>query len=220
MSSLSLPHQVTLIQLHDTHGTSHVDSNWNTYLLAGAIIAELQLQDRLAVVRADCFALRAGPPLSGLLGEAEAKLGTGQRSMAKTLGALVGFWGIGELRERLIDELVSVGAIKRETDHFLFIPYRWRYPTDDPSVEQSLIQALRHYLDTVQADAPPTRPDLLLSLLRAAKLLEHVWTAEELPSRLPRIHERTRRAPIGKVVKQCVEDAEAAAAAAVVAASI
>lgn len=210
--TLALPHQMMLIQLDDHRGTSHVDGTWAQYLLAGALAAELQLAGRLVVTGADCFAIGQGDPLPGVLGEAEIKLGEVERSMQATVEALVGFWGIEELKQSLIDELVKMGALKRKTDRFLFVPWRWRYPTDDPEVERSLLQALKHHVDNAKAKDPPGRADLLLSLLRAADLLEVVWTPSALERRRGKINERTKRAPIGRIVKTCVENANLALA--------
>lgn len=217
---LYLPHQMMLIELEDKFGQSQVDSTWSTFLLAGALVGELQLQDRLVATGADSFAIRSeGQPLPGVLGMAEAKLKGSEMSLQKAMSNLNGFWGIGQLRQALIDELIAMGAVRLETDVFIFIPWRWRYPTRDGLIEKKVIGALKDHVDTVKGSDPPGRADLLLSLIRAAGLLETLWTPSALKRKRNLINERTKRAPLGKAVKTAVEAAQAAAAAAAIAAA-
>lgn len=209
---LSLPHQVLLIELEDKFGLSNLDWTWSRYLLAGAVVAELQILDRLVATQPNRLAIRADlPPLPGALGEGEAKLVGKERTIEGCITTLMGFWGTGALRLQFIDELIELGALRREADVFIFLPWRWRHPTKDGSVERKVIGALKDHVDHVKGNKPPGRLDLLLSLLRAAGLLDQIWTPSALERKRPTIDERTKRAPIGKAVLTCVRQAQAAA---------
>ncbi|CAN0461335.1 unnamed protein product, partial [Ectocarpus fasciculatus] len=124
------------------------------------------------------------------------------------------------LRKALLAELVAAGALREEKERFLVLFHRRRWHPAPDSPEETIIEHLRNYTATVDEQEPPTRDDLMLSLLRATKLLEVVWQPEELEGLLrARIERRTDRAPIGRQVHQAVETALAAAVAAMAAAS-
>lgn len=213
-AGLSLPHALLLLEYDDVHGTSRLGQLSRAYGLCGAVVAELQVLGRLRPVRANVFAItQQGEPLDGAFGLAEQQIGARQLSLKKHLGRL-GAWGASKLRAAFLDELVQAGHLRREQDKLLFVTWRVRYPEQDPTLERDLIAALRRYVDDVPADQPPGREDLLLSLLRGLRLLDAVWTEDELITRRERIDERTRLAPIGRDVRQVIRDAEAAAAAA------
>ena len=81
----SLPHQLLLLELDDLTGRSllGLDSLRRNYALAGAVLSELQLSDRLVAVGADAFLLASGAPSEGALGLAEARLPHEPRSIQR-----------------------------------------------------------------------------------------------------------------------------------------
>lgn len=209
---IGLHHAFLLLVTDDHRGTPQIASMSLGYGLAGAFVAELQLRDRLVPEAADTFRLRPGPPSTGSLGAAEARLDGFSGSLRRAIGRLGG-WGANARRFAACEELVAMGALRREDDVFLFVRWRSRWPTDDPSVESGLAEHLDRYL----ADPPPGPPtweDLLVSLLRGSKALPHVWGPARLAQLRPAIVERTKVAPIGRIVRIVVQEAEAAAAAA------
>lgn len=215
----TLPHQLLLLELDDHTGrTLQRDSLLAHYGISGAMIAELMWQQRLVPVAADQFVLRPGrPPVAGAAALAEARLSeTRPRKLLQSITRL----RYSALRRELLSELVEAGALREEKERFLvlFTRRRW-HPTPD-SPEETLIEHLRRYVAEVTEQTPPTREDLLLSLLRATRLLETVWRPEELSEALrAQIEERTERAPIGQEVYRAVQAARAAAVAAAAAAS-
>jgi hypothetical protein len=206
---LGLPHALLLLELENTRGTSRLDMLGQAYGVCGAAVAELQVLGRLRPVRADVFALtsRASPPPARWVWPRSDRVAS-----ALPEGTLValGIWGAGRLRTAFLEELVGAGLLRREADKLLFVTWCVRYPEENPALEQSLIAALRRYVDEVRADRPPGREDLLLSLLRGLRMLDAVWSEHDLTTvRRDRIDERTRLAPIGRDVRVAIREIEA-----------
>ncbi|MCB9674163.1 MAG: GPP34 family phosphoprotein [Alphaproteobacteria bacterium] len=216
MGGLGLHHEYLLFALHDVTGKSLVGGFYATYALAGALVAEMQVTERLVAVKANTFALRPGPRSPGALGMAEERLEGRQLTMKKCIGAVSHRFlsGIGYIRAAALEELASKGIVSPVQDRFLFVPWRMRYPEVDGQAEEAIRNRLREHIRVVGDGDAPGRDDLFLSLLRVSKLLGNVWTDAELERLKPALEERTKRAPIGKLVKELVRDAEAAAAAA------
>lgn len=215
---LPLPHQLLLLELDARTGKSvQKDGFAQIYGLAATFAAELQLRDRLVPVAAGKFAISGvGEPLTGALGLAEARL-AGRRPLSfdKCVGRVGDRYT--KLRRAVLDELVALGALRAEADRLWILTWRTRWPSGDPAVEQDLVAHLRTWLREVRPEDPPGREDLLLSVLRACKLLGSFLSDEEQKAQRERIVERTARAPIGVTVRDL---ARAAAAAAMTAAIV
>ena len=209
----SLPHQLLLLELDDETGRSLAsDSLVQSCTLAGAVLAELQLRERLLPVEANRFALASGEPLAGALGLAEGRLPARPRTLAELISHLG--MKIKPVRMALLTELEEAGALRREDDRLWIVTWRTRWTEADPTLETTLVAHLRDWLDGMTEDVAPSREDLLLSLLRASKLLETVWRPEELEHLDTLIRERTERAPIGKSVTSAIHTTRMVLAAA------
>lgn len=205
---LPLPHALILLELDDVTGRSRMTECAPHLALAAGFLAELQLADRLFVPSAHHVARRTGSALPGLLGVAEGALPDRPVRVDGALGHIAG-WD-RTLRAGVLDELVACGALEAQVDRFLRIPYAWRWPTADHSVEAGLVDHLRSWVDTVRPDAPPEREDVLLSLLEATALWGAVWTDAELAARRERIRVRASFAPIGRVLVEVFQAHRAA----------
>jgi len=215
----TLPHQLLLLELDDETGKSlQKDSLLAHYGVCGAMIAELMWQDRLVPAAADRFVLRSTrpPPPCDSIRLAEERL---SETRPYKLQACMGRLRLRPLRRALLAELVDAGALRLEEQRFLVVFRRRRWHPTPDSPEQTYIEHLRAYIRTVEHSQPPGREDLMLSLLRATKLLAVVWTEAELEGLRAAIDARTERAPIGRKVHEAVVAARAAAAAAAAAAS-
>jgi len=213
---LGIHHEFLLCALNDMHGTWSVKGFKASFALAGALVAEMQHRERLVAVKANTFALRSGAMSTGALGMAEGRLEGRQLSMKKTIAAVNTYWfsGVGQIRVAALDELHRAGLVRKEQDTFLFIPWRLRYPEVDGEEEERIRARLRRHIATAGDGDAPGRDDLLLSILRTTKLLDGIWSEAELERLKPAIDERTRRAPIGVLIRDLARESEAAAAAA------
>ncbi|MFT4979591.1 MAG: hypothetical protein ACI8S6_005503 [Myxococcota bacterium] len=213
MNRLTLPHQLLLLELDDDTGSSlQRDSFRAHYGLSGAVIAELMWQERLIPIAADRFILKPGrPPADGALKLAEDRL---SETRPRKMHACISRLRITLLRRALLAELVTSGMLREEQERWLLVFRRRRWHPTPDSPEQTLIEHLRDHVAQADERTPPQREDLLLSLLRATKLLETVWSPDELLALRPQIDARTERAPIGRQVHQAIKTARAAAMAA------
>lgn len=220
---LGLHHELLLLDLLDDHGTYQSGGNLHSYGLSAAAVAELEQRGRLKVAGADLFGIASGEPSGGALGIAEGRLRDQPRSMKASISRVnSAFWSspIAQIRRAALDELVRAGILAPRTDTFIFVPWRTRYVTVDSTTEHAIVARLRTHLARVDGSDPPRRDDLLISLLRAMELLTAVWSEAELQRLRPAIEERTRRAPIGKLAWELAREADAAAAAAALAATV
>ena len=208
MHRLNLAHTFLLLEHHDESGHSLLEDapRRQRFGLCGAVVGELHGQGRLrkAAAAADRYTLSLDPaPLTGALALAEDAL-RGEPPMR--LSTCILRLPFAPLRAALLEELVDMGALRREEERVwvVFRRTRWRATPDSP--ERTLVEHLRAYLDEVTADAPPSRSDFLLSLLQATDLLSTIWTPEQVAADAEVIEARARRAPIGALVRDLVDD--------------
>ena len=207
MHTLSLPHQFLLLELDDDSGLS-LSAMDRDYGLAGAVVAELQWQGLLVPAQAERFVLRRETSsLSGALAQGAAALKDHKPHPLKKCISLI---PAKKIRTGFLEELVAAGALSREQERFLLIFRRTRWRSQPGSPEATLIEHLQQHVKVTPLHSPPSREDLLLSLLRATKLLHAVWAEEALNREKDAIDQCTARAPIGRPVRQLAAEMEMA----------
>ncbi|MCO4744823.1 MAG: GPP34 family phosphoprotein [Proteobacteria bacterium] len=208
----TLAHEFLLLALDDHTGQSLCEDDFALHAsISAAFVAEMQFSGRLVPVAANAFALVDDTLSEGVLGRVEEGLiGQKPASFRKLMGWIRGWFQNRDLEGWLKEDLVRQLVLREEQDTFLFIPYRRRHPADDMGPEIEIKANLRHHLAHVGPEAPPCRNDALLSLLRAAKLLDVVFSETEQVHYRETLLERTRRAPIGRDAKQAADEARAA----------
>ncbi|GAB3491899.1 GOLPH3/VPS74 family protein [Amycolatopsis cihanbeyliensis] len=141
------------------------------HLLAGALLIELAMQDKVAVAgegeqaQEGRLVLRDGTPTGQpVLDEALEKLGEldgGKPQQA--IGALAG----NQLSTRLLTGLADRGILRRERGRILGIFPTTRWPAEDSAHEDGIRAGLRRVL--VDGEDPGEREVALISLLSATK---------------------------------------------------
>ena len=197
----TLAHHYLLIEYDDTRGLPHhnnIGLRW--FGFAGALFAELQLRNRLVSVGADKFAVASGEPHPGLLGEAEAAVTSRWPRPAQWCLYQL-YQKTFRLRKVVRTELAEAGELERTEDKVLGLTWRVRWPRGAGTVEVELLAHLRNWAETVRPEDAPGREELLVSLLRGTDLLEQVWSESELERLKPLLDERTRLAPVGRLVR-------------------
>lgn len=209
MHTLTLPHQLLLLELDDHTGLSLLTRSYaSAYGLAGAVVAELQWQGLLVPHQADRFVLRADASLpSGALALGAAGLeGRKPLPLKKCISRIP----TKKLRPALLDELAQAGALEERQERHFLIFRRTRWLSLPGSPESTLIEHLRRHVEVTPRHSPPSREDLLLSLLRGCGLLGPVWSEPEHAALKPAIDQCTDRAPIGRIVHGLIEEMDAA----------
>lgn len=217
MDTLYLHEEILLLVLNDEKGTEHWGTELYQYVLAGTIVAELLLTDRIAldaskkklvnVVSEEPF----GDPL---LDEALTSISTAKRR--KNLKAWVQkFAHISKMKNRIADGLCQKGILKEDEGRFLLLFSRTTYPEKNPVPERALIARLRnaifHENSTVDV-----RTAVLISLTYRPGLLAIPFESKELRGAKKRILKICEDEMIGKITNETLDEIQAAIVVAVI----
>ncbi|WP_405806820.1 GPP34 family phosphoprotein [Streptomyces sp. NBC_00210] len=166
MTGLTLPEELLLLALDPVTGRRHCSRSYLQYGLAGAALAELELQGRVAESRGKVTVVNPLPPQNPLSAQILASLpapgtsrfgdGVRARPWVRRAGRHV--------EELCLHHLVGRGALRVETHRFLGIfPYR-RYPA---AAEDFSTPARGRYAQSVWAGFPDRRSRLLAAFTAA-----------------------------------------------------
>jgi hypothetical protein len=218
---LNLPEEILLLALRDREGT-FPSSAPVTHALGGALLAELMLQERLAVEadkKAKWLVVRNSSPLRNeILDEALLKIRTAKRrARVETWVPRLGM--IKRLRHRLAVGLCDQGILRADRSRVLLFFTRQVYPEVDPRPERELVNRLKKaiFTDTASVDA---RTILLVSLANATHLLRFAFDRKALLKRKARIKALSSGELAGAATAQAIQAAQAAQIAAVMASSV
>jgi hypothetical protein len=202
---LPLHEEVLLLALRDDEGTIAPGTMYQ-HALAGAILSELLLQQRITVDESGRKKLaevadraQTGAPL---LDECLEKIGAGKpRGLDHWVAK---FSGIKNLKHRVAERLCDRGILHEEEGTILLVFSRRIYPETDPRPEQEIVERLRRaiFTDEREIDA---RTVVLLSLADAAGILAVVFDKKELKARKQRIEQVVNGELMGKAAKQAIE---------------
>jgi hypothetical protein len=219
---LNLSEELFLLAINDAKGTLvRSVSGYLRYGLAGAVLADLALRERLAIDEKKRIVVREGP-LTGdaLLDETVEQLQTWERARRAT--GWINRLGKRKLQSRVADRLIEQGVLTRDNKRFLWvIPYA-TYPQQAalgrPSTEKREIkQRLRASI--LGSELPDARTLALLSLVRATRMIRLVFTPDERTAAARQIKGLVKEDVFGQAVAEVLEDIDAATAAAVKAAA-
>ncbi|NUK52798.1 GPP34 family phosphoprotein, partial [Streptomyces lunaelactis] len=169
MTGLALPEELLLLALDPVTGRRHVNRRYLQYGLAGAALAELELQGRVAETRGKVTVVNPLPPqdplsaqiLASLPAPGKSRFGDGirARSWVRRTGR--------DIEELCLHHLVQRGALRMETRRFLgLFPYH-RYPA---AAEDWSAPARGRYAESVAAGFPDRRSRLLAAFTSAIGL--------------------------------------------------
>jgi golgi phosphoprotein 3 len=212
---------VVLLAVHDEKGTFH--SSMHSHAIAGAVITELVLEERLAVVpgRFNRQLLEVQDPTptgDPLMDGALERIAQASRraTVANWVGRLA---GERRFRHRAAEQVVERGLLERVEGRVLGLFRRVRYPTVDADPEVRLVQGLERVLEG--ADPGDPRLPSVLALADAGGILRHVFDRRYLRARRDRLKEvrELEGMPIPEATRAAVAATQAAVVAAVAAAS-
>lgn len=213
---LPLHEEVLLLALRDEEGTVASGTMYQ-YAIAGAVLAELVLQGRIAVDDSDrkkvAKVIDPRPTGAPLLDECLNKIAAAK---PKPLDHWVGkFVNIKNLKHRVAARLCDHGILREEEGTILLVFTRTIYPETDPRPEQEIMERLRRAVFTDTRDLDP-RTVVLVSLANSAGILKVVFDKKELKARKDRLERVINGELMGKAAKQAIEAMEAAVMVAVI----
>jgi len=210
-----------LLALKDEEGTV-AGGTMYAYALAGALLAELMLQERVKVEqeRRKTFLAVSGSKRIGdpLLDECLEKLKSAKRRA--TLQTWVGrFAGIKRLRHRVAEGLCDRRILKVDQDKVLLIFNRTIYPELDPEPERELIGRMKRAIFSYDRDLDP-RTVVVIALADTSGILKTVFDKKKLKDRKRRLKQITDGSAVGSATREAIQAMQAAVVAATVAATV
>jgi len=210
-NQLFLYEEVMLLALKDEEGTIASGTNYQ-YALAGAILAELLLKEKIAVEeqKKKKYAVLKDPTPLGdpVIDECLKKVIQAKRK--QQLQTWVSrFSSLKNLKHRTARKLVERGIIRADEDKVLWLFTRKIYPEVDPEPERKMVERMRNAIFTDQEDIDPWTV-VLISLADSTGLLKVVFDKKELKSRKKRIEQIVNGELTGKATKEAIQAMQAA----------
>ncbi|MDN5354143.1 MAG: golgi phosphoprotein 3 [Candidatus Cloacimonadota bacterium] len=204
-NKLTLPEELLLIALDDDEGTFvQMPMMALDYALAGALIMELALQERIGI-RAGKLHLRNDSDLND---EIYNKLL--QMIASESENKPVKFWiekinfEFEDLKQTILQKLIDKKILMEKEEKILWVFHRRRYPMIHGEEEKEVKTRLREVVR--QNKEPSTRDIILLSLIQACGLIDEVFSKEEQQKFSERIDSIAKLTTIGQEVHNEVQD--------------
>jgi hypothetical protein len=213
---LYLHEEIMLLALHDNKGTAALGS-MHQYALAGAILAELLLAERVSVEQGNkkLVNIASDEPFGEpLIDECFGRIITAKRR-ARAQTWVQRFAYTKKLHHRVAQGLCTRGILRVDEDTVLLFFHRNVYPEIDPKPERMLIQRLEEAIFG-DDDCLDPRTSVLVSLADSAHLLTIPFNKKDLRSRKKRIQQISNGHMMGEATKSAVQAAEAAMLAAAI----
>jgi hypothetical protein len=215
-----LAEELLLLGLRDEKGTVSSGAHMPIkYGIIGAMLADLLLMDRLTLnQKSNVMVAKNTPTGDEFLDEVLAIIA--KREKSRTMKDWVLVLGNGDLKnasDRLARRLVTRGILREEEGHFLWIFSTHQFPTVDPRPEQQLRSMV--YNTIISGAIPDDRTRILLSLIKASKLVNEVFPEDQRKTANKRIEELAKDDATGTAVTKAIEAVQAAVIAAVTAAT-
>ena len=183
------------------------------YALAGAVLMDLALEDRIDTDLEKLILVDSTPMGDSLLDPALA----GIAAYHETRDAR--FWleraanRADEIREVAIDRLVERGILERREDRFLWVFRSRRYPVIDGKAEREVKLRI---MEVLFSDVIPTPRDVvIICLADACGIFSELLSKREIRRVLPRIELIRKMDLIGRAVTAAIWDIEVSLAQAI-----
>lgn len=217
---LRLHEEILLLTLKDEKGTPA----WGhyTFAMAGAILTELVLEDRVRLEERRgrkkplvdlVSATQIGDPT---LDDALRQVRTAKRRAAAE--TWVQRWARNKLLHDTARRLAQRGILRIRQKRVLLLFSRRVYPAMDPGPEERLIERMREAIFGDGTVAPRTAA--VIALAQVADLLKPVFGGRELKGRKQRLKEMAEGDLVAEATRAALQAAAAAATAAATAATV
>jgi golgi phosphoprotein 3 len=180
--------------------------------LAGALLADLALHGKICLAETRLSVIDPSPTGEALLDEALARLAAEkkQRKASDWVQRLADKKPSKRVAQRLVEKNILRIEKKR---------YMWVIPFEVfPQVDASAKYWVKQHLRSAVLAGGETTPGIIafLSLLKACRLLDLVFTRDELKAATRKVDELVKTEPFGAAVAKTIEEIEAAIAVTIV----
>lgn len=204
---LNLPEEFFLLSIDDNKGKIIAEVSDGLELgLAGALLAELALQDRIGLKDKRLVVTNPAPTSDGALDEALEAIGNEKRLRKIS-------WWIERFARRGLADPIAERLVKR---NILKIEHKrnlWVIPYEVfPQVDASAKYWVKHHLRRAVLAGGEATPGIiaLLSLLKACRLLDLVFTRDEKKVARRKVEALVASEPFGAALAETIEEIEAA----------
>ena len=205
--------EIILLLLHDEDGRFARVPSWSVdYAIAGGVLMDLAMEDRIDTDLDNLILLDAKPVGDSLLDPTLAQIAAGEKQDAR-------YWvertaeQAEKIREEALSRLVAHGILERQEDRFLWVFRSRRYPAVDGKVEREVKLRIMEVL--FSDEIPDPRDVMLICLADACGIFEELLSRRELNMASARIDQVRRLDLIGRAMSQAIYDIEMSVAASV-----
>ena len=181
------------------------------YGLAGALLMELSLGNHIDSDLKKLYIVNPSPTGDALLDDTLRQLHGEEQTIKYWVKELPN--RLPELRERVVNRLVSHGILKKEEHKVLWVFSSRRYPCIDNHEEEEVLRRIRRTV--LEDDIPDPRDIVLISLVFACDLVEEIFAERERAKAYDRIAEISKMDLIGQAVNTAVQELNRLVASAV-----
>lgn len=202
---LTYAEEILLLALDDETGALRpLPINALRYALAGALLVELALTQRIDTDLQGLYVINAKPLGEPLLDPLLARLTQSAGDGLPTSEALelVGEV-IPDLQDQVLQELVAKGILNQVEHRILWVFSQRRYPVADDREVQEVRARLRSLV--LSDEIPEPRDAILIALANACRLLDSLFSESELARLRPRIDALSRLELIGREVADAIQ---------------
>ena len=205
--------EIILLLLHDDDGRfAHVPTWSVDYAIAGGVLMDLAMEDRIDTDLENLILLDATPVGDSLLDPTLAYIAAGEKQDAR-------YWvertaeQADRIREEALSRLVSHGILERQHDRFLWVFRSRRYPTVEGTAEREVKLRIMGVL--FSDEIPDPRDVMIICLADACGIFEELLSRRELSQASARIEQVRKLDLIGQAMSQAIYDIEMSVAASV-----
>ncbi len=205
--------EITLLLLHDDDGRFARVPSWSlSYALAGGVLMDLAMENRIDTDLEHLILVDATPTGDSLLDPTLAEIAAGETHDAR-------YWveqtaeRSDAIQEEVLSRLIALGILERQEDRFLWVFRSRRYPMVDGQAEREVKLRIMGVL--FSDDIPDPRDVVIICLADACGIFKELLSKRELEQAAPRIEQVRKLDLIGQAMTQAIQDIELSVAASV-----
>ena len=202
---LRFAEEMILLMLNDDGRFAHVPNVSLDYALAGGVLMDLALENRIDTDLEKLVVIDPTPTGDSLLDPTLAEIVAGGENNARYWVELTSTHS-QELREKVLERLVAKGILERQEDRFLWVFQSRRYPTLDGQAQREVKLRIMGVL--FSDEIPDPRDIVIIALADACGIFRSILSSNELDLVRPRIDQVRKLDLIGQAMTQAIQDIE------------
>lgn len=206
--ALRFSEEIVLLALDDRSGKLRpLPDRALDLAVSGALLMELAFANRVDTDDKLLHILDRSPTGDALLDAVLSRLPTEENATIRHALSRVAT-DAPELREKLFDDLIAKGILKREEHRLFFVLKERCYPVVDDTEEKEVVARIRDVI--IHNTLPDPKDVVLICLMDACDLSGTVFSEEELDQHRDRIREVARMDFIGQALARAIQEIQEA----------